>query len=310
MSTVLTSPERCRLCGSNNLIERGMKRGKFRPFDFHFYECESCSFLFVVPVVGLEIYDDNYYRGHGPDPLVDYESEYTNYAATARNYEFLDLYRLAEIHLEKNAAGLTEGSIQWLDFGCGAGGLLKFLRDRGTVRMRDQERKIEASGYDVGSYAEKLSTVDNLKIWDLQELEKLPEGYFRIISCIEVVEHVSEPLPMFELLARLLAPDGLLLLTTGNLRSPLARLMGIRFPYCVPEIHVSYFNPFALRYAYGKVGLRPVRVQFLDGLRFKFLKNIAPLLPSGLSRVFSRSMLLLRALDFMYGVSAMPSATK
>jgi 2-polyprenyl-3-methyl-5-hydroxy-6-metoxy-1,4-benzoquinol methylase len=310
MSTVLTLPERCRLCGSAMLRERGNKRGKFRPLDFHFYECDSCSFLFVAPVVGSEIYNDSYYRGDGPDPLVDYESEYRNYAMTPRNYEFVDLYRLTKDHWQMRAGALREGPIRWLDFGCGAGGLLKFLRDRKTVRVQGQERNIEASGYDVGSYADNLKTIDKLKIWNWQELEKLPPGYFQIITCIEVVEHLPEPLPVIELLARLLAPDGLLLLTTGNLRSPLARLMGINFPYCVPEIHVSYFTPHALKYAYDKVGLRPVKIQFLDGLRFKFLKNVAPLLPPRLTQAFSRSTILLRVLDFLYGVSAMPSASK
>jgi SAM-dependent methyltransferase len=310
MSGGFSPPELCRLCASTSLSKRGLKRGKFRPLDFHFYECRSCSFLFVAPILGPEIYDDRYYRGDGPDPLVDYESEYTNYAVTPRNYEFLDLYRLAKEHFEKNPSALTGESIRWLDFGCGAGGLLKFLRDRKTVRVRDQDRKIEASGYDVGSYAEKLSTIDNLKIWGSQELEKLPAGHFQIITCIEVVEHLPEPLPVIELLARQLAPNGLLLLTTGNIRSPLATLMGIGFPYCVPEIHVSYFSSSALRYTYERVGLRPVKVKFLDALRFKFLKNVAPLLPPGLAQTLARSTILLRILDFLYGVSAMPSATK
>jgi SAM-dependent methyltransferase len=308
MSSLFSPPERCRLCGSSRLSERGSKRGKFRPLDFHFYECKSCSFLFVAPVLGPEIYDDSYYCGEGPDPLVDYDSEYANYLATPRNYEFLDLYRLAKEHLEKKAG--TMRSLRWLDFGCGAGGLLKFLRDRKTMPVGDRELKIEASGYDVGSYAEKLSTHDNLKIWDLQELEKLAAGYFQIITCIEVVEHLPEPMPVIELLARLLEADGLLLLTTGNLGSPLARLMGIGFTYCVPEIHVSYFTPCALKYAYGKAGLRPVKVEFLDGLRFKFLKNIAPVLPPRLAKTLARSTILLRGLDFLYGISAMPSATK
>ena len=101
MSGGFSPPELCRLCGSTNLSKRGLKRGKFRPLDFHFYECRSCSFLFVAPILGPEIYDDRYYRGEGPDPLVDYESEYTNYAVTPRNYEFLDFIGLPRITLRK-----------------------------------------------------------------------------------------------------------------------------------------------------------------------------------------------------------------
>ena len=310
MSAAFSPPERCRLCGSTTLKVRGTKRGKCRPLDFHFYECRLCSFLCVLPVLGPEIYNDSYYRGDGPDPLVAYASEYMDYGMTPRNYEFLDFYRLAKDHLQTNDAALTEEPIRWLDFGCGAGALLKFLRHRQTVQVRGHQRAIEVSGFDVGSYADKLKTIDKLKIWSWQELEKLPSDYFQIITCIEVVEHLPEPLGVFEVLARLLSPRGLLLLTTGNLGSPLARMMGIRFPYCVPEIHVSYFTPFSLRYAYERVGLRPVKVEFLDGLRFKFLKNVAPLLPPRLAQTLARSTILLRVLDFLYGVSAMPSATK
>lgn len=310
MSALFSEPERCRLCGSTTLKKRGTKRGKCRPLYFHFYECRSCTFLFVLPVLGPEIYDDSYYRGEGPDPLVDYASEYTNYGMTPRNYEFLDLYRLAKDHLEKDPGMLTKAPIRWLDYGCGAGGLLKFLRDRKTVLVGGRELKIEASGFDVGSYAEKLKTIDKLKIWDQPELGKLPPGCFQIITCIEVVEHLPEPTPVFELLARLLAPHGLLLLTTGNLRSPLARLLGIGFPYCVPEIHVGYFTPTALKYAYERVGLAPVNLRFVDGLRFKFLKNIARTLPPRLAQALAKSTILLQLLDFLYGVSAMPSATK
>jgi len=42
--------------------------------------------------------------------------------------------------------------LRWLDFGCGAGGFLKYLRERGTL----QGRPLELTGHDVGSYAELL----------------------------------------------------------------------------------------------------------------------------------------------------------
>jgi len=302
------TPTACRLCGSNLIVPKGGKRGRFRPLNFQFFECAKCTFLFVSPVMGPDIYDDRYYRGQGADPLVDYESEYVNYAGTPRIHEFIDLYRLAERHA--NARLAPQESLRWLDFGCGAGGLLKFLREKKTMRADARELPIEISGFDVGSYADKLKLDDHLQIWNWEELQSLPAASFDVISCIEVIEHIPEPGPIFELLGRLLAPNGLLLLSTGNLRSPLARLLGIRFPYCVPEIHVSLFSPTSLRAAYAKAGLIPVRVRYRGALRFKFLKNLGNRLPEPIAQTLSTFGPLLRVLDAAYGVSSMPSATR
>jgi SAM-dependent methyltransferase len=307
--SVQSLPSQCRLCGSESLILKGTKAGRHREQLFSFYECARCSFLFVNPVLGPEIYDDAYYRGAGPDPLVDYESEYADYSKTARLYEFNDMLRLAGKHLSRFPSPRTE-PIKWLDFGCGAGGLLKFLRDRAFIRVGRVDRRIHASGSDVGSYANRLAAIDGMKIWSEEELKDLPEGNFNVITCIEVVEHLQKPLSTFKLLARSLANNGLLLLSTGNMKSPLAKAAGISFPYCIPEIHVSYFNPGLLRTVYSEIGLTPVRFRFRDSLRFKFLKNISGVLPEKFASRLSNFQPLLRLFDYLYGVSAMPSAAK
>jgi hypothetical protein len=56
-------------------VLRGRKRGAFIPREFEFYTCRACELLFVEPFSGFEIYNDAYYRGAGPDPFVDYETE-------------------------------------------------------------------------------------------------------------------------------------------------------------------------------------------------------------------------------------------
>jgi SAM-dependent methyltransferase len=303
------SPDKCRLCGSRELRLKGSKRGRVLDQQFFFYECAKCSFLFVNPTLGPEIYNDAYYRGAGADPMVEYEAEYRDHTKTARTHEFRDLFRLAGEHLRRFENPERTEPIRWLDFGCGAGGLLKFLRERASICVGKVDRRLEINGSDVGSYAKRLAAIDGFKIWSADELYALPET-FDIITCIEVVEHLNEPLPTFKLLARLLAHNGLLLLSTGNLKSPLAKAFGISFPYCIPEIHISYFNPELLRTLYSQLGLTPVHVRFEETLRFKFLKNIGGSLPMGVSSRMSNSKALLRFLDFLYGVSAMPSAAK
>ena len=133
----------CRCCGSADVVLRGRKPGAFIKREFEFHACRDCGFMFVEPFSGFAIYDDAYYRGHGPDPYVDYETEYRDYRRTDRALEFADLTRLAENHFSPSlrlpvpSSPVAPSSVfRWLDFGCGAGGLLKFLRERGTLGGR------------------------------------------------------------------------------------------------------------------------------------------------------------------------------
>lgn len=294
----------CRACGSLRTRLRGTRRGRTRREEFSFHDCADCGLLFVEPFAGFELYDDAYYRGQGPDPFVDYETEYRDWRATDRRHELEDLHRLAAEHLRGDGRA---GPVRWLDFGCGAGALLKYLRDRGTVAGRP----LELAGHDVGSYADLLRDRDRFRILGLEQLAAEPAGTYDIVSMIEVIEHLPAPLAPVRAIARLLRPGGLLLLTTGNLDCPVARRQGLDFGYCVPEIHVSLFNPAALGRLYRSAGLEPRHVRYRGAVHFKVLKNLRfrPAL-----RLLARGLLtvppVVRLIDGLYGVSAMPCAVK
>jgi SAM-dependent methyltransferase len=306
------SKPRCRTCNSSLVEEKGAKRGRFIADEFRFYQCRDCSFRFVEPVTDFGVYDDAYYAGQGADPLVNYHEEYSNYRSTSRRFEFADLVRFAQEHLQARlAAGQSEQDcVTWLDFGCWAGGLLKYLRDLGELTYRGIHLPLHPVGHDVGSYSERLKNDDNFDILSWDQLDRDCRGRFDIISCIEVIEHIPYPRPVIELLARSLKPDGLLILTTGNLDCPLARLQGIHFTYCIPEIHVSLFNPSLLSRLYREVGLTPILMRHDGTIKFRFLKNLARI-PGGrwLTRLaFFRPVL--RFADYLFGVSKMPFAIK
>src|SRR5262249_53966071 len=122
--------------------------------------------------------------------------------------------------------------------------------------------------------------------------------------------HVDRPLTTLSQCSRLLARGGLLLLTTGNLACPLARWQGVRFAYCVPEIHISLWTPQSLRIAYKRVGLIPCRMRCAGSIRFKIAKNLArfEMLKAAGSLWYSRPVVGM--LDWLLGVSEMPMAVK
>jgi SAM-dependent methyltransferase len=297
----------CRCCGSAGVALRGHKHGHFIRREFAFHACGDCGFMSVEPFSGFEIYDDAYYRGQGADPYVDYESEYRNWRGSVRVLELDDLFRIAEGYFKGAPAGNRRGSLHWLDFGCGAGALLKYLRSRETLNGS----AIAVTGHDVGSYADLLREKDGFRILDLGTLSREPDAEYDVISMIEVIEHLPEPLEAMQLVARLLKPGGLLLLTTGNLESAVARRQGLHFPYCVPEIHVSLFNARCLAQLYQRVGLESLPVRYDGAVRFKVLKNLRyrPVLHR-LAAAALRLSPVVRAVDALYGVSAMPCAVK
>ena len=309
---IAASKPQCRVCNSSRIEEKGVKRGRFIAADFKFYQCHECRFLFVEPVTDFRIYDDAYYAGHGPDPLVNYYEEYSNYRATARRFEFADLVRFAQEHLGDSASARRAGQncVTWLDFGCGAGGLLKYLRDLGELACGGVHLPLHLVGHDVGSYSERLKNNDDFEILGWDELRKTCAARFDIISCIEVIEHIPYPRAVIELLASCLKPGGLLILTTGNLDCPLARLQGIHFAYCIPEIHVSLFNPALLGRLYREVGLTPILMKHEGTLKFRFLKNLARIPGARLLAWLASFPPALRCADYFFGVSQMPFAIK
>jgi 2-polyprenyl-3-methyl-5-hydroxy-6-metoxy-1,4-benzoquinol methylase len=301
----------CRLCGSSRVVFWGSRRGsRFTNRVFRFQRCCECDFRFVDPVTGAEIYDEAYYAGRGIDPLVQYEAEYADYRSTARMEEFEGLSKVVSAHFRATGNRDVRQPLTWLDYGCGAGGLLKYLRDRRSLPIAGVDVPVEPSGFDVGVYAERLREVDRLRIYSEDELERLPSESFDVISLIEVIEHVERPLEVLSLASRLLKPGGLLLLTTGNLACPLARWQGVRFAYCLPEIHISLWTPRSLRSAYERVGLVARQFQCEGSIRFKIAKNLTRFesLKAAGSLWYSKPVVL--ALDWLFGVSAMPMAIK
>jgi SAM-dependent methyltransferase len=164
-------------------------------------------------------------------------------------------------------------------------------------------------GYDEGYAASRLRdlAVPSLTIDELETAE----GSFDVVTAIEVLEHVIEPLSVLERIRRALRPGGLLFLTTGNAHPYRDRLD--RWQYVRPDIHVSFFEPETLRCAYVRTGLQPLSVPygpgFTDIIRSKLLRTLNVHGPNRLENLVPWPVMS-RLVDRRFGVSAQPAGQR
>jgi 2-polyprenyl-6-hydroxyphenyl methylase/3-demethylubiquinone-9 3-methyltransferase len=119
--------------------------------------------------------------------------------------DWIDQHWQCDEHVRRPLEGKTA-----LDVGCGAGLLSEPLARLGaTVTGLDATPElIEAAR----AHAAKMGLEIDYRAGDVQALQ----GQFDLITCMEVIEHVADPGAFVQALAKPLAPDGLLILSTPN----------------------------------------------------------------------------------------------
>jgi SAM-dependent methyltransferase len=263
---------------------------RFSGRDFELAHCPVCHYSFDVDArTDFDaLYDEGYYHGEGADPNVDYQQELDD-PRTIRVYEWRAILEIVE-HLRGGTA-----DVRWLDFGCGLGGLVRYGRSLG----------IEIYGFDEGYAADRMlqERVPALTPPDLDAAT----GSFDVVTAIEVVEHLVNPMPTLRQIATLLRRGGLFFITTGNAAPFRDRLE--KWPYVHPDTHVSFFEPTTLAHAFRRSGLEPAFPGTVPGftnlMRYKLLKNLGFRRRHAIERLVPWG-LVARALDRRYKLSALP----
>jgi SAM-dependent methyltransferase len=249
----------CRICGGESLVV-GTVYGKHAHRDFMLKRCPGCGFAFIADpwLDYTAIYNEAYNNGKGAHHLANYSTELEAPEKTIRWYEWEGITSVVETLMDHRE------SLRWLDYGCGTGGLVRYAGRRGH----------DAVGFEPSPFAARLPQ-HGIPLIAGDELSDAA-GIFDVVTAIEVIEHVLDPMDELRRMRALLRPGGLLFMTTGNAAPYAERLT--KWRYVIPEIHLSYFEPRTLERALDQTGFVPERAGYVPGfdaiLKFKVLKNL------------------------------------
>jgi SAM-dependent methyltransferase len=130
----------------------------------------------------------------------------------------------------------------------------------------------DATGLQTGSW--DTDHIDlRCDILDIKE----PDGSFDIVLCTEVIEHVPDPPAVLEVLARLVKPNGRILLT-----APFASLT-----HFAPYFYCTGFSRYFYEHHLNRLGLKPIEIT-ANGDYFEYLAQELRRIPETAKR-FSRA---------------------
>ena len=207
--------------------------------------CQSCGFVYLAnweqSIAKAEQLYDHYDRFSDEDVKRRYTPE-----NRARQQTLLNAL-----------ASYTRGR-KLLDVGCGMGQLLETAKDEGW----------DARGIDLSDAAIQLCRGRGLSAFKTDFFDgSLDEQCFDVIVMSELIEHVPSPQRFLKRVEALLAPDGVLYLTTPNFGSLARRLLAASWSVIHPQ-HVGYFERSTLsKMASEETSLREIKIE---------ANNIAP----------------------------------
>ncbi len=234
-----TSDTKCWLCQSNNLkiIKPSNIAGKVSSQAFaitdstygvtgELAKCQACGFILCTSLNDVLNFYENL-----EDP--GYEQNRSERGLQAKKI-------LAVVKKYKGSGSL-------LDIGAGSGILVEQ-----ALKMGFAAKGVEPSKWLQQKALEQKLPV-SLGIFPHADLP----GPFDVITLIDVIEHVSDPVGLLGDMAKALKPNGIIAVITPDVGALVPKILGFRW-WHFRVAHIGYFNKKTLKLAASKAGLKPL----------------------------------------------------
>lgn len=225
----------CAVCGSPESDSVWIKQGAT------YVRCKACRLVYENPRLTeselKEYYSkESYYFSPNEGEETSGYQDYFTECSPAHWKMYFDV-------VEKYA-GKAQG--QYLDVGCGTGGLLKVAQTRGWKSL----------GVEISRWAIETGRKDGLEILEgsLQDLG-LPGDSFQAISMFDVLEHVTAPRELMQEVYRVLKPGGTMIAETPNVNGFfVTHLYREDADLVKPRAHICLYSPDSARRLMEKSG--------------------------------------------------------
>lgn len=221
---------RCALCRSTDTTVLFVKQG------VDYSECRGCEFRFSSPDVNPNL----------ANALDAYEAAYLQYLAPEpvdqANFDSLCAWM-------EQQGSLHDARV--LDVGAGSGKLVRHLRACGVCAEGLEPSRALFEHFLSG---DRAFTCDMLG-----SFRRSTSTRFDVITALDVIEHVADPVEFLREVAELLKPGGALFVSTPDVGSLTAKAFGRRWHFYYPY-HLSYFSPKTLTAEAKRHGLTLIDV--------------------------------------------------
>jgi len=239
----------CNLCGGND-VHQYIQRGD----GLNLVECTCCKLVYLNPRPTANeiarLYQDGYFSSDHPgETYQDYiVSEIEDFHRGKRGYR----YFLANTLKTFLPSDKDPREIKILDVGCAVGTF---------VAVSQKYFRFDTKGFDISTEAQKkakeLFSVD-IDVGDIADMPYSNDS-FDAITGFELIEHLPDPSSFLKKCFELLKPNGLLYVSTPNLRR--GRYEGIKWlGFNKSYEHLYYFDGDTLATMMKQANLVPLKI--------------------------------------------------